>query len=220
MHVSNLAQKNLGANGIVGGGIPIATGAALGLKMKQSTQVAVSFFSDGAANNGVFHESLNMAAIYQLPVIYILENNQYAVTTPIRDSARVEELSIRAQSYGIPGLTIDGNDALVVFDAMQEPIDRARKGGGPTLIECLTYRGGGHHVNDPGLYMPEEEVEYWKSRDPIGILRSRLIDREVTEIEIDEIDDQINALIQEAVQFALESPEPSVEQFLNEITST
>lgn len=220
MHVSNLAQKNLGANGIVGGGIPIATGAALGLKMKQSTQVAVSFFSDGAANNGVFHESLNMAAIYQLPVIYILENNQYAVTTPIRDSARIEELSIRAQSYGIPGLTIDGNDALAIYDAMQEPIDRARKGGGPTLIECLTYRGGGHHVNDPGLYMPEEEVEYWKSRDPIGILRSRLIDREVTEIEIDEIDDQINALIQEAVQFALESPEPSVEQFLNEITST
>ena len=220
MHVSNLAQKNLGANGIVGGGIPIATGAALGLKMKQSTQVAVSFFSDGAANNGVFHESLNMAAIYQLPVIYILENNQYAVTTPIRDSARVEELSIRAQSYGMPGLTIDGNDALAIFDAMQEPLERARNGGGPTLIECLTYRGGGHHVNDPGLYMPEEEVEFWKSRDAIGILRSRLIDREVTEAEIDEIDAQVDALIQEAVQFALESPEPSVEQFLNEITST
>ena len=117
-------------------------------------------------------------------------------------------------------MTIDGNDALVIYDAMQEPLDRARNGSGPTLIECLTYRGGGHHVNDPGLYMPEEEVELWKSRDPIGILRSRLIDREVTEAEIDEIDAQVDALIQEAVQFALESPEPSVEQFLNEITST
>jgi len=220
MHVSNLAQKNLGANGIVGGGIPIATGAALGFKIKQSTQVAVSFFSDGAANNGVFHESLNMAAIYQLPVIYILENNQYAVSTSIRDTACVEELSIRAQSYGMPGLTIDGNDAIAIYDAMQEPIDRARKGRGPTLIECLTYRGGGHHINDPGLYMPKEEVELWKSRDPIGILRSRLIDLEVTETEVAEIDAQVNALIQEAIQFALESPEPSVEQFLNEITST
>lgn len=220
MHVSSIALRNLGANGIVGGGIPIAAGAALGLKIKKAKQVVACFFSDGAANNGVFHESLNMAAIYQLPVIYILENNQYAVSTPVRDSARVEELSIRAQSYDMPGLTIDGNDALAIYDVMQEPLDRARKGSGPTLIECLTYRGGGHHVNDPGLYMPEEEVEFWKSRDPIGILRSRLIDREVTETEVDEIDAQVDALIQEAVQFALESPEPSVEQFLNEITSS
>lgn len=219
MHVSNLAQYNLGANGIVGAGIPIATGAALALKIRQSTQVVVCFFSDGAANNGVFHESLNMASVFQLPVIYVLENNQYAVSTPVGDAVRVPRLSTRAASYGIPGSTVDGNDSLAIYAAMQEPLDRARNGDGPTLLECLTYRGGGHHVNDPGLYMPTDEVAKWKTKDPLIMLRSRLSERAVAKEQIDAIDKEVDALIKDAVKYALESPKPSAKQFLEEITS-
>jgi pyruvate dehydrogenase E1 component alpha subunit len=218
MHVSSLALRNLGANGIVGGGIPIATGAAMGLWIKGDSRVVICFFSDGAANNGVFHESLNMAAIYKLPVIYILENNQYAVSTPITDSARVEQLSKRAQSYAMPGLTVDGNDAWQVYEAMHAPLQRARQGDGPTLIECVTYRRGGHHVNDPGLYMPEDEVKQWEAKDPILILRGRLLDSGLTESDIEAIDAQIEAALEEAVRFAQESPHPSMEAFIEEIS--
>ena len=171
MHISNLSQYNLGANGIVGGGIPIATGAAMGIKQKGSTQVAVSFFSDGAANNGVFHESVNMAAVFKLPVIYVLENNHFAVSTPIEQSACIQNLSERAYGYCIPGITLDGNDAIAIYQAMQEPLRRARNGEGPTLIECKTYRHGGHHINDPGAYMPKETLERWKSHDPVDALK-------------------------------------------------
>lgn len=218
MHVSSLALKNLGANGIVGGGIPIATGAAMGLKIRGSSQVVACFFSDGAANNGVFHESLNMAAIYKLPIIFILENNQYAVSTPINEAALVEPLSLRAQSYAMPGLTVDGNDAWEVYEAMREPLQRAREKGGPSLLECVTYRRGGHHVNDPGLYMPEEEVEHWETKDPIIVLRSRLLASGVGESEIEALESQIEASLEEAVQYAVESADPSVEQFLEEIS--
>jgi TPP-dependent pyruvate/acetoin dehydrogenase alpha subunit len=218
MHVSSLALKNLGANGIVGGGIPIATGAAMGLKMMGRSQVVACFFSDGATNNGVFHESLNMAAIYKLPVIYILENNQYAVSTPITESACVEQLALRAQGYGMPGLTVDGNDAWKVYNAMHEPLKRAREGNGPTLLECVTYRRGGHHVNDPGLYMPEGEVKGWETKDPIINLRSQLLASGVAESELDAIDAQIETVLEEAVRYAEESLDPSVEEFLEEIS--
>lgn len=219
MHVSSLTLRNLGANGIVGGGIPIATGAAMGLKMRAEPRVVVCFFSDGAANNGVFHESLNMAAVYKLPVIYILENNQYAVSTPITESASVEQLSLRAQSYAMPGLTVDGNDAWQVYEAMHEPLQRARQGQGPTLIECVTYRRGGHHVNDPGLYMPEDEVKQWEAKDPIIILRRRLLEAGVTENDIATIDAEIEAALEDAVRFAQESPNPSIEEFIEEIST-
>jgi pyruvate dehydrogenase E1 component alpha subunit len=220
MHVSSIALRNLGANGIVGGGIPIATGAALGLKIKNSKEVVACFFSDGAANNGVFHESLNMAAIYNLPVLFILENNHYAVSTPVSDSALLKQLSTRAQAYGIPGISVDGNDAMAVFQSMQEPLQRARKGEGPTLLECVTYRGGGHHVNDPGLYMPEEEVQAWKGRDPLTVLETHLIQAGIDQTVIDTIEAEIEALMEQAVQFALESPPPSVDEFLVELESS
>lgn len=219
MHVSNLAQHNLGANGIVGGGIPIATGAALGLKRKGSRQVVLCFFSDGATNNGVFHESLNMAAIYGLPVIYILENNHYAVSTPVEASTKIADLSQRAASYGMPGLSVDGNDAVKVFEVMQEPLARARSGGGPTLIECSTYRHSGHHVNDPGLYMPKDKLEVWKSRDPIIILRDCLRQAGMAEQAIKVIDTRVEHVIEEAVNFAKESPLPSREAFLQELSA-
>jgi pyruvate dehydrogenase E1 component alpha subunit len=220
MHVSSIALRNLGANGIVGGGIPIATGAALGLKIKKAKDVVACFFSDGAANNGVFHESLNMAAIFNLPVIFILENNQYAVSTPVSDSALLKQLSTRAQAYGMPGISVDGNDAVAVFQSMQEPLQRAREGEGPTLLECVTYRGGGHHVNDPGLYMPDEEVKAWKKRDPLRILETHLIQAGIDQTVIDSIEAEIEALMERAVEFALESPPPSVDEFLVELESS
>lgn len=217
MHVANLAQNNLGANGIVGGGIPIATGAALGIVQKDTRQVVLCFFSDGATNNGVFHESLNMAAIYHLPIVYVLENNQYAVSTPIEATALVKDLSIRAAGYGIPGLTIDGNDAVQIYQAMQEPLERARKREGPTLIECKTYRHQGHHVNDPGLYMPKDVLAYWKAKDPLIVLREYLHREGFSDADIQAVEMRVDQEMEAAVEFALTSPDPSVAEFLKEI---
>lgn len=216
MHVANLELNNLGANGIVGAGIPIAVGAGMAIKLKKTSQVIVSFFSDGAANNGVFHESLNLAAIYRLPVVFVLENNHYAVSTPVEDTALVNDLSIRAAGYGIPGFTLDGNDAVMIHHAMDEPLDRARSGNGPSLVECKTFRHGGHHVNDPGLYMPKDKVEYWRSRDPVDILRGRLVESGVSGEEIGVINARVERAMEEAVEFALSSPEPSLDEFLRE----
>jgi len=217
MHVANLKQFNLGANGIVGGGIPIATGAGMAIRQKESNQIVLGFFSDGAANNGVFHESLNLAAIYRLPVIFILENNQYAASTPVESMNLVEDLSIRAAGYGIPGITMDGNDAVEIYAAIQEPIVRARTGEGPTLIEYKTYRHSGHHVNDPGAYMPKKTMAHWKAKDPVDVLRKHLKSASVKEFEIAEIDQRVEEKMQAAVRFAQESPEPSAEEFLSEI---
>jgi TPP-dependent pyruvate/acetoin dehydrogenase alpha subunit len=218
MHVANLKQFNLGANGIVGGGIPIGTGAGMAIKQKGTDQVVLCFFSDGAVNGGVFHESLNLAAIYHLPVIYILENNHYAAATPVEDTTLVQDFTIRAEGYGIPGISMSGNDAVEIYEAMQTPLARARKGEGPTLIECKTYRHSGHHVNDPGVYMPKDKMAYWKAKDPIDILRNYLIAADdVALSEIEEIDQRIDQKLEAAVQYAKESPEPSAEEFLSEI---
>ena len=217
MHITSMAQGNLGANGIVGGGMPIAVGAGMAIKQKKGDQVVLCFFSDGGSNNGVFHESLNLAAVFHLPVLFILENNHYAVSTPIEDSALVKDLSIRAEGYGIPGITLDGNDAVKIYESMEEPIRRARNGEGPTLIECKTYRHGGHHINDPGLYMPKDKLEYWKSRDPLIILKDYLNKAGLKVSDIDSINQQVEKELDEAIKFGLESPEPSVEEFLAEI---
>ncbi|HLY14053.1 MAG TPA: thiamine pyrophosphate-dependent enzyme, partial [Candidatus Limnocylindrales bacterium] len=145
--------------------------------------------------------------------------NQYAVSTPIRDSARVEHLSSRAAGYGMPGVTVDGNDAAVVYGAMQEPLRRARAGEGPSLLECMTFRHGGHHVNDPGLYLPAEQLAHWKARDPLVLLRARLARAGVAEADVDAIDARVEALLDEAVDFATESPNPSIDAFRAEIAA-
>jgi pyruvate dehydrogenase E1 component alpha subunit len=189
----------------------------MAIRQRGGTEVVLAFCSDGSSANGMWHESMNLAAIWDLPVVFVLENNQYAVSTPITASARVDRLSERAAAYGMPGLTVDGNDAVVVFGAMQEPLRRARAGEGPSLVECLTFRHGGHHVNDPGLYLPRDELERWKARDPVTLLRARLVDAGVDEAAIAGIDDRIEVLLDEAVAFATESPEPSVEAFLAEV---
>jgi TPP-dependent pyruvate/acetoin dehydrogenase alpha subunit len=217
MHVASRAVRNLGANGVVAGGLGIAVGAAMAIKQRGASEVVVAFCSDGGSANGMWHESMNLSAIWDLPVIFVLENNQYAVSTPIRASARVEHLSQRAAAYGMPGVTVDGNDAVVVYGAMQEPLRRARSGEGPTLVECMTYRHGGHHVNDPGLYLPADELDRWKARDPLVLLRRRLANDGMDDDAIAAIDSRVEELLEEAVQFATESPEPSVAEFLAEI---
>ncbi len=217
MHVASRSVRSLGANGIVGGGLAIADGAAMAIKQRGESQVVVAFCSDGSSANGIWHESLNLAAIWDLPVIFVLENNQYAVSTPIRDSARVDHLSERAAGYGMPGLTVDGNDAAIVYGAMQEPLRRARAGEGPTLLECMTYRHGGHHVNDPGLYLPADELKRWKEHDPLIVLRQRLALAGVEEASVTAVDERVERLMDEAVAFAEASPNPSLDEFCAEV---
>jgi pyruvate dehydrogenase E1 component alpha subunit len=219
MHVASRSVRNLGANGIVGGGLAIAAGAALAVRQRGGREVVVAFCSDGSSANGIWHEAMNLAAIWDLPVIFVLENNQYAVSTPIADSARVAHLADRAAAYGMPGLTVDGNDAVLVFEAMLEPVRRARAGEGPTLVECMTYRHGGHHVNDPGLYLPKDELERWKAHDPLLVLRERLARAGVEDDRVAAIDERVERLIEEAVEYAEASPQPSVEDFLAEVAT-
>jgi pyruvate dehydrogenase E1 component alpha subunit len=219
MHVASRAVRNLGANGIVAGGLGIAAGAALAIKQRGGSELVLAFCSDGSSANGMWHESLNLAAIWDLPVIFVLENNQYAVSTPIRDSARVEQLSLRAAGYGMPGLTVDGNDTMVVYEQLLEPIRRARAGEGPSLVECMTFRHGGHHVNDPGAYLPKDELERWKARDPLIVLRDHMARAGVEEAAVAAIEARVEAVMDEAVEFAMTSPDPSVAQFVAEVAT-
>jgi len=214
MHISSKKDNNLGANGIVGGGIPIAAGAGMGIKIKGTSQVVVSFFSDGASNNGVFAESLNLAAVFNLPVIFMLENNHYAVATRIECSAGNCNLAEIGPAFGTPGICVDGNDAVAVYLETKKAAKRARNGEGPTLIEAKTYRHGGHHVSDPGLYMPPDELEAWKDRDPIIVLRNHINnDKKIKALE-KMVDQEIDA----AIEFGKGSPNPSVENFVAGLT--
>jgi len=218
MHIADVDTGNIGANGIVGGGIPIGVGAGLGIHIRGGDQVVVIFFSDGACNNGVFAESLNLAAIWDLPVVFLLENNHYAVSSPIEEMTRIPDLYRRAQGYGVPAYTVDGNDVLAVYEKTKEAIETCRKGKGPVMIEAKTYRHGGHHVNDPGLYMPKDRLEYYKSKDPVDTGRKYLLEEaKCTEQEVAAIEQQVQHAMQEAIEFAKNSPEPSIEQFLEEV---
>jgi pyruvate dehydrogenase E1 component alpha subunit len=213
MHIASLEDNNLGANGIVGGGIPIATGAAMGLKLQRKRAVVGCFLSDGAANNGVFCESMNLAAVLDLPVIYLLENNHYAVSTPIEGSTRVADLTLRGAALGLATARVDGNDAVAVYLETRRAAARALRGEGPTLIEASTYRHGGHHVNDPGTYMPRDVLEAWKARDPLLVLARQIDDASL----LTEIERQVGAELDEAVEFAKRAPEPRVDEFLASI---
>ncbi len=213
MHISSKEDNNLGANGIVGGGIPIATGAAMGIKVKKGKKVVIAFFSDGAANNGVFGESLNLAAAFRLPVIFMLENNHYAVSTPVECSFGNCDLACKGEAFGMPGICVDGNDAVEVYHATKSAAERARNGEGPTLIEAKTYRHGGHHINDPGLYMDQKVLAKWKTRDPIAILRDKIKNKRKTTTVEKAVDKELDS----AIDFAKNSPQPSVDEFLEGI---
>lgn len=218
MHIADVTKGNIGANGIVGGGIPIGVGAGLGISIRGSDQVVAIFFSDGASNNGVFAESLNLAAIWDLPVVFVLENNHYAVSSPIEQMSRITDLHKRADGYGVTAGAVDGNDVLAVYEKAKEAVQACRTGKGPVLIEAKTYRHGGHHVNDPGLYMPKDRLEYYKAKDPVKIGRKYLAEQgKCTEQEILAIEQQIDSLMDETIEFAKNSPEPSVEEFLEEV---
>lgn len=218
MHVGDFSVGMPPAIAIVGGGIPIATGAALGFKLKKSMRVAVAFFGDGAANEGAFHEAVNLGAIWNLPVIYVCENNFYGASTHISLVMKVRNVADRAAAYGIPGLVVDGNDVAAVYEAASAAVERARKGDGPTLVECLTYRYCGHSRSDPAKYRPKEELEAWKAKDPIPRFRERLLTMGVmTASDADDIDHQVENEIEEAVQYAAASPPPPPETALEDV---
>jgi len=213
MHVSDIETGNLGANGIVGAGISIASGAALALKLQQRKQVVVCFFGDGAANTGSFHEGINLASVNSLPVVFVCENNCYAISSSVGNTFCISNISDRAQSYGIPGISIDGMDVIGVYEAMQHAVDRARKGGGPSFIECMTYRFKGHYIGDPGIYRTKKELGAWRKKDPIERLKKSLTKNKILSAKnIRKIEEKAAAKIKDAEEFALDSPEPKGEE--------
>ncbi|MFB0502219.1 MAG: thiamine pyrophosphate-dependent dehydrogenase E1 component subunit alpha [Candidatus Bathyarchaeia archaeon] len=218
MHVADASVGILGATAVVGSGIPIAVGAGLSCKMRKTDQVVACFFGDGASNNGTFHESLNMAAIWKLPIVFVCENNLYAMGTRISNVTAIDNIARRAIAYGMPGVTVDGNDAVDVFQAAREAVERARKGEGPTLLECQTYRHKGHSRFDLATYRPQEEVEEWMKRDPIVRLRKKLTEEQIlSEEEAGEIDKRIIDEVEAAAGFALGSSYPELEEALEDV---
>jgi pyruvate dehydrogenase E1 component alpha subunit len=216
MHIADVSGGNLGANGIVAGGLPIATGVGLSIQVRKTGQVCVAFFGDGAANEGAFHESINLASIWALPLVFVCENNQYAMSMPVRKSMRIERISERAAAYGIPGMTVDGTDVLAVYEATEAAVALARSGGGPTLLECATYRYKGHSKSDRQRYRTRDEVEAWRRRDPIAQLRARLIaDGVVTGGDAAAMEAEARSAIDDALRFAEESPEPDPASLLD-----
>jgi pyruvate dehydrogenase E1 component alpha subunit len=213
MHMYAPEWGFMGTNGIVGAPIPLATGGALSAKLKGSGQVVVSFFGEGAVNSGSFHEAINMGTVWDLPVVYVCENNLYATEMAFSRATKNTSVARRAESYGLPGVEVDGQDVIAVHRVAKAAIDRARSGGGPTLIECKTYRYVGHHEGDPGTdYRTRDEVQYWKELDPVTRARKLLIEsRMADEAELKAVDQEVEDLIDQAVEFAEKSPEPSPE---------
>lgn len=215
MHISDIGLGIVGANGVVGGGIPIATGAALSAQYRRSGQVVACFFGDGASNQGSFHESLNLAALWKLPVVYVCENNGYGISVSQARHQAIKDVAIRAQAYGMPGVTVDGNDVEAVYWAAKEAVDRARRGEGPSLVECKTYRWRGHHEGDPNRgsrYRSKEEMEAWEKRCPIGRLEARLLEMGVEASHLDAIKADVKAAVEDSVAFANSSPLPELEE--------
>jgi TPP-dependent pyruvate/acetoin dehydrogenase alpha subunit len=210
MHIADPTKGNLGANGIVGGGIPIAVGAALSAKKRKSGAVAVSFFGDGANNEGAFHESLNIASVWKLPVVFVCENNQYGMSTSTERSTAIRNVADRAAAYAMPGVIVDGNCFAEVAEASFQAVERARRGDGPTLIESKTYRTRGHSRSDRNRYRTKEEIESWKQRDPIALFESEVEALGLLgPADIDAIRAQVEAEIAAGLAFAAQSPLPS-----------
>jgi len=210
MHLLDMTVCAMPSNAIVGANIPIATGAALGFRLRGEDRVAVCFFGDGAANIGAFHEGLNLAAVKQAPVLFVCENNLYAASTHQSESMRITDIADRADAYGMPGIVVDGMNVLAVHEAAQAAIRRARLGQGPTLLECKTYRYRGHSRGDPCGYRSREELEHWQNRDPLRACRTWILNEtDISPETFDEIDAQIDKRIEAAVAFAMHSPEPA-----------
>ena len=218
MHLADPEAGIMPSLPIVGAGIPVAAGIAFAFKQAGSEAVAMGFFGDGATNIGAFHEAMNLAALWKLPVVYVCENNLYAVSTPIQSATVVAELSQKAKMYGMPASTVDGNDVEAVYLAVAEAVDRARGGEGPSFIECKTYRYSGHSRTDPATYRDEQEVQAWKERDPLILCRRMILDRGcLDEKGCSDLEAEENQLIEEAAEFALSSPEPEGVRALEDV---
>ena len=219
MHISDMSKGMLGTNGVVGASIPLALGAALTSKVKKLGRVAVAFFGDGGSSQGVTHESMNLASIWKLPVIFLCENNGYAMSTPSEYAVSITHIADRAQGYDMPGIHIDGMDVFAVYDATAQAVARARAGEGPSLIECQTYRYYGHTVFDnPLTYRSKEEEDHWRARDPLKLFREAVLPLgDITAEELDQIDMEAETLMDEAVKFADESPLPEPVELYDDV---
>ena len=221
MHIADIDDGMLGAAGIVGSGITIATGTALSAHLRGTDQVTVCFFGDGASNRGSFHEGINLASVWSLPVVFICENNLWAVSVPTISSLRIRDIADRAMAYGIPGAVVDGMDVLAVYEVAEEAVARARSGGGPTLIETKTYRFRGHFEGDSSVYRPKEEMEFWLKRDPIKIFRDRLLEMKMLNTDtINQINEEALKEMDDAVKFAESSPIPEHEEVMTDVYYT
>ncbi len=219
MHLADFSVGSLGETSIVGSGMPVAVGAALGSKLKGNDRVTLCFFGDGASNEGTFHESLNLAAIWSLPVIFLCENNGYGATTPASTVMSVANVADRAKAYAIPGAIVDGQDAIAVYERVLQAVDRARRGEGPTLVEAKTYRYADHAVNlGPGFAIDRgHELAQWRRRDPIALFRARMIEAAIEEEELARIEAEVAASVADAVEFARSSPFPSYEEAFDDV---
>ena len=218
MHIADVAHGNLGATGIVGGNLPVAVGAALAQKLKGSDRVVVCFFGDGASNEGNFHEALNMASAFNLPVIFVAENNQYGMSVPWANVTKLPDIADRACAYGIPGVLVDGMDVVQVRAAVAEAAERARKGEGPTLIEAKTYRYFGHSHSDNRSYRTRDEEAEWKGRDPLEVIKGQLFDLKMVQNgEIEAVEHDVEAKLARAMEYAEASPEPDVSELETDV---
>jgi acetoin:2,6-dichlorophenolindophenol oxidoreductase subunit alpha len=218
MHIADIPGGNLGATGVVAGGIPTSVGIALALQMRRSEQILLSYFGDGATNEGEFHESLNMASIWKLPVVFICDNNQYGMSMNVSRAMNIEHISERAAAYGIPGVTVDGNEVLEVYEAVAAAGERARTGSGPSLIDCLSYRWRGHSKSDRNLYRTAQEIDEWKHKCPIRRFKDVLVDASVmTREEVEGIDQAAKTAVDLAAEEALTFPEPSPDHIEDEV---
>lgn len=217
MHIADYSSGILGANAIVGANIPIAAGAAFAAKSKGTNHVAVSFFGDGASNTGAFHEGINIAAAWKLPVIFVCENNLYAISTRTTRSTPINNIADRAASYGIPGVIADGMDVLAVYESTHKAVERARKGQGPTLIECKTYRFYGSFEGDPQRYRSKNEREEWQTKDPLNFGEKLVNMGVMTDADLQKIDLEVISAVEEAVKYAQETPFPGPEEVMQDL---
>lgn len=218
MHIGNIAKGMAPAIAIVGGGIPVATGMALALKMQKRPQVVACFFGDGATSEGAFHEAVNMGAIWNLPIVYVCENNLYGASTPFGQITRLKQVADRAAGYGIRGETVDGNDVLAIYEASGRAVNECRDGKGPILLELETYRITGHSRRDPCQYQPKEERELWRNREPIKVFAESLLHcDDITPEDIENVRDSVKKQIENAIETARKEPEPSVEDLTTDV---
>ena len=218
MHIADVEKGNLGATGIVGSNLPVATGAGLSINLRHTDQVVLCFFGDGASNTGGFHESLNMASVWKLPVVYICENNLYGMSSAVSRVCSVEDIAVRGTAYNMPSEIVDGMDVLKVKEVVKTAVTNAREGKGPVLVECKTYRYYGHSRSDPRVYRTKEEEAEWKEKDPVERFKKRILEEGVmTGAEIEELEEDVIQQVEKAVEYALNSPFPSPDTLTEDV---